>query len=67
MACRLKCGFRMSGTSKSGGVAIGTFVTGGNVRLHEPFTDRQIGRCPRVPTAAGRFQTGERYRQGLPD
>lgn len=33
----------MSGTSKSGGVAIGTSVTGGNVRFHEPFTDRQIG------------------------
>ena len=27
----------------SGGVAIGTSVIGGNVRLHEPFKDRQIG------------------------
>ena len=34
--------------TKSGGVAIGTFVTGGNVRRHEPFTDRQIGLWPQV-------------------
>ena len=30
--------------TKSGGVAITTFVTGGNVRLHEPFTDRTTDR-----------------------
>ena len=27
--------------TKSGGVTIGIFMTGGNVRLHEPFTDQQ--------------------------
>jgi hypothetical protein len=30
--------------TKSGGAAIGTFATGGNVRLHEPFTDRTTDR-----------------------
>ena len=30
--------------TKSGGVAITTFVTGGNVRLHEPFTNRTTDR-----------------------
>lgn len=35
--------------SRSGGVAIGTFVTGGRVRSHEPFTDRQIGLWPEGP------------------
>ena len=32
--------------TKSGGVTIGIFMTGGNVRLHEPFKDRQFGLWP---------------------
>ena len=34
--------------TKRGGVAIETFMTGGNVRLHEFLTDRQIALWPQA-------------------